>query len=150
MYSTFFGGISRWTFNHAKQEYEIASLVGDKTKPLYHDGLQWIDHITTLVHDPKSTYEAVQPASRLAAYLGTNAAFIPAPGLQRIRADADIFDIGPLRGKRVMMGYLYGGIRAYPREFPYREDSPLYRSGNVPTKTSDMIIAIYVTVPSAP
>ena len=149
MYSTFFGGISRWTFNYAKQEFEIAALVGDKTKPVYFDGLQWIDHITTLVRGPESTYEAVQPTSRLAGYLGTNAAFIPAAGLKRIRADVDIFDIGPLRGKRVLMGYLYGGIRAFPREFPYRDDSPLYSSGNVPTKTSDMIIAVYVTVPAA-
>ena len=50
-------------------------------------------------------------------------------------------DLRPLRGKRVLAGYLYGGIRAFPREFPYRDDSPLYHSGNVPTRSSDMYAA---------
>ena len=78
--------------------------------------------------------------------MGTNAAFFPV-GLKRIRDDADVFDVRPLRGKRVLAGYLYGGIRAFPREFPYLDGSPLYNAGNVPTKTSDMIIAVYITVP---
>ena len=149
MYSTFFGGISRWTFNYTKQDFEMAALAGDKTKPTHFDGLQWIDHITTLVRGREPAYEAVHPASRLPAYLGTNAAFIPVPGLKRIRPDAEVFDIRPLRGKRVLVGYLYGGIRAFPREFPYRDDSPLYSAGNVPTKTSDVIVAVYVTAPAA-
>jgi len=47
----------------------------------------------------------------------------------------------------LLAGYLYGGIRAFPREFPYRDDSPAYHSGNVPTRSSDMIVAVYITVP---
>ena len=52
-----------------------------------------------------------------------------------------------LRGKRTLIGYIFGGIRAYPKEFPYRDDAKNYRSGNVPTKASDMIVPVYVTVP---
>ena len=149
MYTTFFGGISRWTWDYRKKRAEIAPLVGDKTKPDYFDGMEWIDHITTLIRGPHGTYEAVQPSERLAAYIGTNAAFLPADGLIRIREDADVFDLRPLRGKRILAGYLYGGIRAFPREFPYLDESPLYHSGNVPTKASDMILAVYITAPPA-
>jgi hypothetical protein len=148
MYTTFFGGISRWTWDYAKSHFDLAPRKGDKSEPSYFDGLAWIDHITTLIRSPHQTVEAVQPSSRLAAYLGTNAAFLPV-GLKRIRDDADVFDVQPLRGKRVLAGYLYGGIRAFPREFPYLDDSPLYNAGNVPTKTSDMIIAVYITVAPA-
>ena len=149
MLTTFFGGISQWRWNPERAEFQAAPRAGTKSDSLYFDGLQWIDQITTLVHGPNETYEVVQPSNRLAAFLGTNAAFLPASGLQRMRADADVFDLRPLRGKRVLVGYIYGGIRAFPREFPYREDSRPYRSGNVPTRSSDMIIAVYITVPPA-
>jgi hypothetical protein len=148
MYTTFLGGISRWIWNYDKKALEPAPLVGDKTTPVYLDGMQWTDNITTLVRGPHETFEAVQPANRIAAYLGSNAAFLPAPGLRRIREDAAVFDMGAMRGQRVLVGYLYGGVRAYPREFPYRDDSHPYNAGSVPTKTSDMIVAVYITVPS--
>jgi hypothetical protein len=149
MLTTFFGGISRWSWNHDRAEFQTAPRAGTKSEVTYFDGLQWIDQITTLVRSPEETYEVVQPSNRLAAYLGTNAAFLPAPGLDRMRSDADVFDLRPLRGKRVLAGYIYGGIRAFPREFPYRDDSPLYHSGNVPTRPSEMIVAVYITVPPA-
>jgi hypothetical protein len=147
MYTTFFGGISRWIWDYQKKQAEIAPLAGDKTRPDYLDGMEWVDHITTLIHGPHGTYEAVQPAGRMAGYIGTNAEFFPSGELQRIREDADVFDLKPLRGKRILAGYLYGGIRAFPREFPYLDESPLYHPGNVPTKANDMIIAVYITVP---
>jgi len=149
MLTTFFGGISRWNWNEAHAEFQAAPRIGTKSEAVYFDGLQWIDQITTLVRGPHETYEVVQPSNRLAAYLGTNAAFLPAPGLERIRRDADVFDLKPLRGKRMLVGYIYGGIRAFPREFPYRDDSPAYHSGNVPTRSSEMIVAVYITVPPA-
>jgi hypothetical protein len=149
MLTTFFGGISRWSWNNDHDEFQAAPRVGAKPETVYFDGLQWIDQITTLVRGPQETYEVVQPSNRLAAYLGTNAAFLPAPGLERMRADADVFNLRPLRGKRILAGYIYGGIRAFPREFPYRDDSPLYHSGNVPTRSSEMIVAVYITVPPA-
>jgi len=69
--------------------------------------------------------------------------------MERIRPEAEVFDLRPLRGKRVLAGYIYGGIRAFPKEFPYRDDSRPYYSGNTPTRSSEMIVAVYITVPPA-
>ena len=148
MMTTFFGGITQWIWNGEQGQFHPAPRVGTKADREYFDGMPWTDQITTLVRNAQSTYEAVQPG-RLAAYLGANGAFLPAPGLERIRPDADVFDLRPIRGKRVLAGYLFGGIRAFPKEFPYRDDSPPYYSGNIPTRSSEMIIAVYVTVPPA-
>jgi hypothetical protein len=148
MYTTFFGGISGWLWNDTTNRFDQAPRTNDKTKPAYFDGLTWIDQMTTLVRSPRETFEAVQPSNRMTAYLGTNAAFLPVAGLKKVREDAGVFDLRALRGKRMLVGYLYGGIRATPREFPYLDDSPAYGSGNVPTKTSDMIVAVYLTVPA--
>jgi hypothetical protein len=146
MYTTFFGGISRWTWDPAKNSFTQAPLVGDKTKPVYLDGMPWIDQISTLIQRGHESSEIVQPA-RLPSFVGANAAFLPVAGLKRIREDADVYDLDPLRGKHTLIGYIYGGIRAFPREFPYLETSPSYNAGNVPTKPNDTILAVYVTVP---
>jgi hypothetical protein len=146
MYTTFFGGISGWTWNDLTSHFELAPRTGDKTKSVYFDGMTWIDRITTLVRAPHETFETVQP-NRMAGYLGTNAVFIPVAGLKRVREDASVFDLRDLRGKRMLVGYLYGGIRAMPRQFPYLEDSPAYSAGNVPTRTNEMIIAVYLRAP---
>jgi len=148
MYTTFFGGISGSVWNDTTNHFDLAPRTNDKTKPAYFEGLAWIDQMTTLVRSPRESFEAVQPSNRMAAYLGTNAAFLPVAGLKKIREDAGVFDLRALRGKRMLVGYLYGGIRATPREFPYLDDSPAYGSGNVPTKTSDMIVAVYLTAPA--
>ncbi len=148
MMTTFFGGISGWMWNPDSRRFSQAPSIGNKTSPVYLDGLQWTDQITTLLRSPTATTEIVQ-SNRLPANIGTNAVFLPAPELKRFRDDAPIFDLRPLRGKRVFVGYLYGGIRAYPREFPYLETSRAYNSGNVPTKTSDLIVPVYLTVPAA-
>lgn len=147
MYTTFFGGISRWTWDDEKNIFAEAPLIGDKTKPVYLDGMPWIDQISTLARHGHATVEIVQP-KKLAGFVGTNAVFLPVAGLKRIREDADVYDIAPLRGKRTLIGYIYGGIRAFPREFPYLESSPSYSAGNVPTKPNDLILAVYVTVPA--
>jgi hypothetical protein len=84
-------------------------------------------------------------SGRLPAYLGAEAVFLPAAGFPAFRPDAAIGDLRALRGKRTLVGYLYGGIRAFPPEFPYHDEAPLYRSGNVPTRASDLILAVYVT-----
>ncbi len=147
MYTTFFGGISRWTWDEQKGAFSEAPLVGDKTKPVYFDGMPWIDRISTLARRAQSSEEFVQPA-KLGAFVGTNAAFIPVAGLKRIREDADVFDLATLPGKRTLIGYIYGGIRAFPKEFPYLDSSRSYSSGNIPTKPNDIILAVYVTVPA--
>jgi len=148
MYTTFFGGISRWRWNDGARRFETAPLRGDKTQQTnYLDGMPWINEISTLVRSSGKTSEFVQQDRRLPAYLGTNAAFLPAPGLKGIRADAEIFDLAQFRKKRVLAGYLFGGIRAFPKQFPYTENAPEYTSGNVPTRVSDMILKVYIEAP---
>ncbi len=148
MYTTFFGGISRWLWNYSTQAFEQAPIIGDKSKSSYQDGMPWIDQISTLAADAKGTVEFAQPANRLPAFLGTNMAFLPVPGLKRVREEAPIFDLAQFRGKRTLVGHLFGGVRAFPRQFPYRDDSPSYNSGNVPTKPNNMILKVYLTVPA--
>ena len=146
MYTTFFGGISRWRWNDTKKDFELAPTLGDKTKQTdYLDGMPWINEISTLARKAGKTWEFVQQDNRLPGYLGTNAAFLPVQGLQKIREDANIFDLRQFRGKRVLVGYLFGGIKASPKQFPYTDEAPEYTSGNVPTKPSDIILKVYVS-----
>ena len=58
-----------------------------------------------------------------------------------------LYDLRQFHGKRVLAGYLFGGIRAYPKQFPYTDEAPEYTSGNVPTKPSDVILKVYITAP---
>ena len=148
MYTTFFGGISRWRWNDSRHQFVEAPVSGDKTKRTgYLDGMPWINEISTLVRTRGKTFEFVQQDNRLPGYVGSNGAFLPVAGLKKIREDAAIFDLRQFHGKRVFAGYLYGGIRAFPKEFPYTEEAPDYTSGNVPAKASDMILKVYVTAP---
>jgi hypothetical protein len=147
MYTTFFGGISRWRWNDSKSRFVAAPVTGDKTSRTgYLDGLPWINEITTLVRNGSTIFEFVQE-NRLPGYLGTNAAFLAADGLMKVREDADIFDLRQFRGKRILAGYLFGGIRAFPKQFPYTDEAPEYTSGTVPAKASDLILKVYVTAP---
>ena len=148
MYTTFFGGISRWRWSDAKHQFVEAPVAGDKTMQTgYFDGMPWIKEISTLVRSRGRISEFVQQDNRLPGYVGTNAAFLPAAGLKKIRDDADIFDLRQFHGKRVLAGYLFGGIRAFPKEFPYTDEAPEYSSGNIPAQASDMILKVYVTAP---
>jgi hypothetical protein len=151
MYTTFFGGISHWTWNYAARRFEEAPVAGDKTKESgYLDGMPWIDHISTLVRGAGGSSEFVDPDHRLPAYIGTNAAFLPASSLARIGKEGDILDFRQFRGKRMLAGYLFGGIRANQKQFPYTDDAPAYSSGNVPTKPSDLILKVYITASPGP
>lgn len=148
MYTTFFGGISRWRWNDATRQFVVAPLLGDRTQPNgYFDGLPWINEISTLIRSSGKLVEFVQHDNRLPGYVGANGAFLSAAGLKRIRDDAPIFDLRQFRGKRILAGYLFGGIRAFPKEFPYTEEARDYPSGTVPTRPNDMILKVYVTAP---
>jgi len=148
MYTTFFGGISRWRWNDRMRQFLAAPVAGDKTMQTgYFDGMPWINEISTVVRSGGRMAEFVQQDERLPGYLGTNAAFLPAAALKKIREDADILDLRQFRGKRVLAGYIFGGIRAFPKEFPYTEESREYSSGNIPAKPSDMILKVYVSAP---
>jgi hypothetical protein len=78
MYTSFFGGISHWRWNHVSSQFETVPLVGSKTSNQYSDGMEWTDQITTLVHRSDSTSEFVQPENHLPGALGTEAVFFPA------------------------------------------------------------------------
>jgi hypothetical protein len=148
MYTTFFGGISRWRWNDKRQQFLEARVEGDKTMQTgYFDGMPWINEISTVVRSRGRMAEFVQQDERLPGYLGTNAAFLPAAGLKKIREDAGIIDLRQFRGKRILAGYIFGGIRAFPKEFPYTDEAREYSSGNVPAKPSDMILKVYVSAP---
>ena len=148
MYTTFFGGISGWIWNGKTSHFDLAPSTSDQSKPAYFDGLVWIDQMTTLVRSPQETFEAVQPSNRMAAYLGTNAAFLPAPGLKKIRDDAGVFDLRALRGKADTYGIPVWRHSRHSTSVPLSRRFPGVWLGSVPTKTSDMIVAVYLTVPA--
>lgn len=147
MYTTFFGGLSHWSWDGVRQTFVEAPVIGDKSKPVYQDGFPWIDQVSTLAYGADGKTAELVQTNRLPGYLGTNAVFLPVDGLKRVTASAEVFDVSQFRGTRVLAGYLYGGIRAYPKQFPYREESPSYNSGNVPTRPSNMILKVYVSAP---
>jgi hypothetical protein len=143
MYTTFFGGISRYSWNPSEDIYQENPLIGSKTERTYLDGLQWSDQISTIQKSESGTSEMVH-SRPLPTFLGTDAVFIPAPGLTRAYPNTDILALDSMKDSRTFVGYIYGGIRAYPYEFPYLKTAPAHSSGAVPSKTSDMILKVYV------
>jgi len=149
MYTTFFGGISRFRWNPLEHVYEENPRAGSKTDSTYLDGLQWSDQISTIRKDEAETIEIVHSRS-LPAFVGTGAVFIPVPDVARAERNTDILAFEPLRNTRTFVGYIYGGIRAYPYRFPYLKPAGSYNSGAVPSKPSDMILKVYVQSGSLP
>jgi hypothetical protein len=144
MYTTFFGGISRYTWNTSEQRFEENPRIGSKTDAVYMDGLQWSDQISTIQKRGPETMEVVQPRT-LPAFLGTGSVFIPSDQIRRARERTDILDFDSLSNRKTFVGYIYGGIRAFPYQFPYLKTSSPYNSGAIPTKTSDMILKVYIS-----
>jgi hypothetical protein len=144
MYTTFFGGISRYSWDRSVGDFRDNPKVGGKTEQTYLDGMQWSDQISTIrkVMAPgkEETSEVVQP-NLLPGYLGTDAVFIPAP---EVRRDGSILDLDALRGTRTLVGYIFGGIQAFPYSFPYLKSSKPYNAGSVPTRPSEQILKVYV------
>jgi hypothetical protein len=143
MYTTFFGGISRFSWDSVEGVYHENAMIGSKTDSKYLDGLQWSDQISTIQKSEAGTMEVVHPQP-LPAFLGTDAVFIPLPDLPRAYRGTDILAFDSIKDARTFVGYIYGGIRAYPYEFPYLKTSPPHNSGAVPSKPSDMILKVYV------
>jgi hypothetical protein len=144
MYTTFFGGISRFFWNPGEAVFQENPITGSKTDFKYLDGLQWSDQISTIQKNQAGTTEMVHERA-LPAFLGTDAVFIPVSGLLRARGIADIIDFDSLKKTKTIVGYIYGGIRAYPYEFPYIKTAPAHSSGSVPSQASDMILKVYIT-----
>jgi hypothetical protein len=147
MYTTFFGGISRYAWEAAAGQFVENPKAGTKVSPVYLDGLQWSDQISTIQRimrtSEERTIETGNPTS-LPAFVGTDAVFISSPEIARAYPGTDILDLGSLTGTRTFVGYIFGGIRAFPHRFPYTKTAPLYNSGTAPTKPSDLILKVYV------
>jgi hypothetical protein len=143
MFTTFFGGISRFSWNPSEGIYQENPVTGSKTESNYLDGLQWSDQISTIRKNAVDTAEVVHPRP-LPAFVGTDAVFIPVPELARAYRGTDILAFDSLKEMRTFVGYIYGGIRAYPYQFPYLKTAPPHNSGAVPSKPSDMILRVYI------
>lgn len=147
MYTTFFGGISGHYWDSEAGKLAENARVGTRADSTYLDGLQWSDQISTIglamVEGRYRTAEIVQK-SVLPGFIGADAMFIPLPDLARSYAGSDVLSFDALPPTRTLVGYLYGGIRASPFRFPYTRSAVPYNSGAVPTKPSDLILAVYV------
>jgi hypothetical protein len=143
MYTTFFGGISRFSWNPSEGIYQENPMTGSKSDSKYLDGLQWSDQVSTIQKDETATIEMVH-SRPLPTFLGTDAVFIPVPELARAYPDTEILSFDSLKNTRTFVGYIYGGIRAYPYEFPFLKTAQPHNSGAVPSKASDMILKVYI------
>ena len=147
MYTTFFGGISRFWWDPASAAFVENAKVGSKSEATYLDGMQWSDQISTirtaLGGGREETTELVHPRF-LPGFLGTGAVFIPAPDVSRAQPGVNIIDFARLPRTKTLVGYIYGGIRAFPYRFPYNKDSTPYNAGTIPTQPSDLILRVYV------
>ncbi|HTW65601.1 MAG TPA: hypothetical protein VME17_13320 [Bryobacteraceae bacterium] len=148
MYTTFFGGISRYSWDPAVRDFRENPKIGTKTEYVYLDGMQWSDQISTIrkVMAPGGETTEIAEASSLPAYIGTDAVFIPAPDLKRAADGTAILDFDALRGAKTFVGYIYGGIQAFPYSFPYLKTSQPYNAGAVPSRPSEKILKVYVQV----
>jgi hypothetical protein len=151
MYATFFGGISRFSWDPASAAFAGNPRIGNKTEATYLDGMQWSDQISTIrtvmAGGREGTTEFVHPGF-LPGFLGTGAVFIPTPDVARAHPGANILDLEKLSRAKTLVGYIYGGIRAYPYRFPYSKTATPYNAGTIPTKPSDLILRVYVQAQS--
>jgi hypothetical protein len=147
MYTTFFGGISRYLWDSGTGRFVENAKKGTKVDPVYLDGMQWSDQISTIqkvmAAGKETTAETGNPTS-LPGFMGTDAVFVPSPEIARAYPGTDILDLQSMQGKKNFAGYIYGGIRAFPHRFPYTKTAPPYNSGTVPTKPNDLILKVYV------
>jgi hypothetical protein len=147
MFTSFFGGISRFSWDSGAKIFRENPRVGDKSANTYLDGMQWSDQISTIrkvmAAGKEETTETVQSHS-LPGFLGTDAVFIPLDEPLRASPGTAILDFDALRGKRTLVGYVYGGIQAFPYSFPYSKSDRPYNAGAVPSKPSGLILKVYV------
>jgi hypothetical protein len=148
MYTTFFGGISRHVWDPSARMFVENPKMGTKTEVPYLDGLQWSDQISTIrrvMTDPGEDTTEVVHAGLLPSFVGAGAVFIPAAAVARARSGTDILALESLEATMpTFVGYLYGGIRAYPYRFPYLKTSTPYDSGAVSSTPNDLILKVYV------
>lgn len=112
MYTTFFGGISRYTYDRVDRRFVVAPKQGVAGDPDFLDGVPWIDTITTLVRDANGDHrEHAHHEAPLPALMGANAKFVPAakPYAAHATTDHGILDLRAIR-RRTHVGWIVGGI----------------------------------------
>jgi hypothetical protein len=154
MYTTIFGGISRYYWDPVTKQFCTFATEGDKFSVKYLDGMQWTDQVSTLVQKmntasvaqgkPSDIEEFVQPKA-LPGIMGSDGLFIPLRDAARLDPTTPVLDYTTMKGKRTLVGYIYGGIQAFPYQFPYTPGSRPYSAGTVPSKASEKILKVYVT-----
>src|SRR5579864_4286731 len=93
MYTTLFGGISRYSWNAAAGTFVEHSRAGSRVDAKYLDGLQWSDQISTIAKvvapGKEQTQEAVHTAL-LPGFVGSGAVFIPFPEIAHAELESGI------------------------------------------------------------
>lgn len=133
MYSVFFGGIS---LHHFK---EGEGLVADSLMP-------FIDEVSVLIRHADGTSEEILPGLEFGELLGTNAKFILSPDAPHF--DNKVLDFSELHD-RVLVGYIYGGIKALiPNITPSEASNRLFKVYLIPnisaTKEQQETVHAYV------
>lgn len=112
MYTTFFGGISRYTYDRDERRFVIAPKQGKLGDPDFLDGVPWIDTITTLVRDGNGVHrEHAHHEAQLPALMGANSRFVPIARTYAAYKELDhgILDMRAI-ARRTQVGWLVGGI----------------------------------------
>jgi hypothetical protein len=100
MHTTFFGGMAQFVYDEETGEVEQDYLV-----PFTDDIVTFTNDIS---EDSPATFETVM-ADPMPGLLGTNAAFVPAPGVPR--SPLGIVDLREVQG-RTLVGWIVGGIES--------------------------------------
>ncbi len=118
MYTSLLGGITNYY-------YQGDSLIPSN---LY-NFMPFFDHVSPIARDANGNYtEYPQPAPALPGFIGSNAVFIPASGVNFYGGTNDIIDYSQLQGN-TLVGWMYGGILASAQQA--NEFNPTYASSNV-------------------
>ena len=123
MYTTFFGGISLYTYN-------------DTTGILSRDvDVPFVDDITTMAVSASGVTEETILPVKLSALLGSNAKFVPTKHLSSY--SNEVIRIRDLPNTKVLAGYIFGGIRALTGNFGLSNaNDTVYRVYITPNNTT--------------
>jgi hypothetical protein len=129
MYSTFFGGISRYYFG------ENNELIDDPDVP-------FVTTISQVVRDETGNMSETKIGD-MPALLGASASFIPASNIPLY--ENDIVDLNAMSGDSILLGYVFGGIESSAPNIFFINNgeesiasSNLYKVGLIP-KTQSFI-----------
>ncbi len=115
MYTAFLGGMSRYTYNRATRQFEIAPKQGTPGQPGFLDGVPWIDTVTSLVRNSNGSYrEHAHHEAPLPGYIGSNGKFVLHPSVRKagpLGVKHDIIDLRSIR-RPTLIGWLVGGIHS--------------------------------------